>query len=82
MLTIYKTTPDGLETLESTANGCWIKATAPNAEEIEQLKQWGIEPELITYSLDQDEMARVERDEGYTFAFYFRHGDAPKIPSK
>ena len=66
MLTIYKTTLEGLQTLESTANGCWIKATAPTAEEIEQLENWGIEPELITYSLDQDEMARVERDEGYT----------------
>lgn len=66
MLTIYKTTPEGLETLENATNGCWIKATDPNPEEIEKLKIWGIDPELITYSLDQDEMARVERDEGYT----------------
>jgi len=66
MLTIYKTTPEGLETLENATNGCWIKATNPNPEEIEKLKIWGIDPELITYSLDQDEMARVERDEGYT----------------
>ena len=66
MLTIYKTTPEGLQTLESTTNGCWIKAIDPTPEEITQLVDWGIEPELITYSLDQDEMARVERDEGYT----------------
>jgi len=66
MLTIYKTTPEGLQTLESPTNGCWIKATDPTTEEIAQLTNWGIEPELITYSLDQDEMARVERDEGYT----------------
>jgi magnesium transporter len=66
MLTVYKTTPEGLHTLESTTNGCWIKCTNPIPEEITQLKKWGIEPELITYSLDQDEMARVERDEGYT----------------
>jgi len=66
MLAIYKTTPEGLETLESPTNGCWIKAIDPNQEEIEKLENWGIEPELITYSLDQDEMARVERDEGYT----------------
>lgn len=66
MLTIYKTTLEGLETLENPKNGCWIKATDPNPEEIERLESWGIEPELITYSLDQDEMARVERDEGYT----------------
>jgi magnesium transporter len=66
MLNIYKTTPEGMETLESPTNGCWIKAIDPNREEIEKLENWGIQPELITYSLDQDEMARVERDEGYT----------------
>lgn len=66
MLIIYKTTPEGLETLENPTNGCWIKAIDPDPEEIEKLENWGIEPELITYSLDQDEMARVERDEGYT----------------
>ena len=66
MLTIYKTTPEGLQTLENPTNGCWLKAIDPSPEEIENLVKWGIEPELITYSLDQDEMARVERDEGYT----------------
>lgn len=66
MLTIYKTTPEGLETLENPTNGCWVKAIDPNPDEIAKLEKWGIEPELITYSLDQDEMARVERDEGYT----------------
>lgn len=66
MLIIYKTTPEGLEILENPKNGCWIKATDPDSEEIEKLENWGIETELITYSLDQDEMARVEREEGYT----------------
>lgn len=66
MLTIYKTTPEGLQTLEGPTNGCWIKAVDPGQEDIEQLENWGVEPDLITYSLDQDEMARVERDEGYT----------------
>ena len=66
MLTIYKNTLEGLQTLENPTNGCWIKTTDPNPEEIEMLQDWGIESELITYSLDQDEMARVERDDGYT----------------
>ncbi len=66
MLTIYKTTPEGLEIVESITNGCWINVIDPLPEEIERLEEWGIEPELITYSLDLDEMARVERDEGYT----------------
>ncbi|MDK1081251.1 MAG: magnesium transporter CorA family protein [Anaerolineae bacterium] len=66
MITIYKSTPEGLQTLKSTSNGCWIKAIDPTEEEISQLEKWGIAPELITYSLDLDEMARVERDDGYT----------------
>ena len=66
MLTVYKTTSEGLQVLENATNGCWIEATNPTQEEIEKLGSWGVESELITYSLDQDEMARVERDEGYT----------------
>jgi magnesium transporter len=66
MLTVYKTTTEGLQILENATNGCWIKAVGPNVDEIETLKNWGIESDLITYSLDEDEMARVERDEGYT----------------
>lgn len=66
MLTIFKTTPEGLETIQSISNGCWINAIDPHPDEISRLESWGIESELITYSLDLDEMARVERDEGYT----------------
>lgn len=65
MLTVYKTTPDGLVTIESVSNGCWVNAINPTPEEIEKLQFWGIEPELITYSLDQDEMARIEREDEY-----------------
>lgn len=66
MLTIFKTTEAGLEQLDSPVNGCWINAVDPKPKETAQLEAWGIEPELITYSLDLDEMARMERDEGYT----------------
>ena len=67
MLTIYKTTEQGLEQLESMANGSWIKVVDPTPEEIQQLITWGIEAEFINYSLDLDEMPRMERDEDYTF---------------
>jgi magnesium transporter len=67
MLTIYKTTELGLEQLESMANGTWIKAVDPTPEEIEKLVDWGIEADYINYSLDLDEMPRIERDEDYTF---------------
>src|SRR5678815_5310939 len=67
MLTIYKTTEQGLEQLDSMANGTWVKAGAPTPEEIQQLVDWGIDADYINYSLDLDEMPRMERDEEYTF---------------
>jgi magnesium transporter len=67
MLTIYKTTEQGLEQLNSLANGTWVKVVDPTPEEIQQLVDWGIEPDYINYSLDLDEMPRMERDEDYTF---------------
>jgi magnesium transporter len=67
MLTIYKTTEQGLEQLDSMANGSWVKAIDPTPEEIQQLATWGIDPDYINYSLDLDEMPRMERDEDFTF---------------
>jgi magnesium transporter len=67
MLTIYKTTEQGLEQLESMANGVWIKAIDPTPEEIQKLVGWGIDADYINYSLDLDEMPRIERDDDYTF---------------
>lgn len=67
MLTIYKNTERGLEQLDSLVNGSWVKVVDPTPEEIQQLIIWGIETEFINYSLDLDEMPRIERDEDYTF---------------
>ncbi len=67
MLTIYKTTEQGLEQLESMANGTWVKAVDPTPQEIQRLIDWGIDADYINYSLDFDEMPRMERDEDYTF---------------
>jgi magnesium transporter len=67
MLTIYKTTEQGLEQLESMANGTWVKVIDPTPEETQKLVAWGIDAEYINYSLDLDEMPRIERDDDYTF---------------
>ncbi len=67
MLQIYKTTEQGMTQLESAVNGCWINAIDPTPEEIQKLLDWGVEMDYINYSLDLDEMARMERDEEYTF---------------
>jgi len=67
MLTIYKTMEQGLEQLDSAVNGSWIKVVDPTAEEIQKLADWGVDADYINYSLDLDEMPRIERDEDYTF---------------
>jgi magnesium transporter len=67
MLTIFKTTEGGIEQLESMENGTWVKAVDPTAEEIQQLVGWGVDADYINYSLDFDEMPRMERDDDYTF---------------
>jgi magnesium transporter len=67
MLTIYKTTEQGLEQLDTMANGTWIKVIDPTSEEIEQLVNWGVDLDYINYSLDLDETPRIERDEDFTF---------------
>ena len=67
MLSIYKTTEQGLETIETIANGAWVNVVDPTHEETEKLINWGMDMDYINYSLDQDEMARMERDDDYTF---------------
>lgn len=67
MLSIYKTTENGLEKIESIENGAWVHVINPVPEEIEKLANWGMEMDYVNYSLDQDEMPRMERDEEYTF---------------
>ncbi len=67
MLTIYKTTDHGLEQFDTMVNGSWVNAVDPTPDEIKQLVTWGIDADYINYSLDLDEMPRMERDEDYTF---------------
>lgn len=56
-----------MDTLDVMTAGAWIKVVDPTPDEIQQLVDWGIAHDYISYSLDLDELARVERDEGDTF---------------
>lgn len=83
MLAIYKNTEQGLQQFDEVVNGGWIHVIDPSPEEIDQLKGWGIDADLINYSLDQDEMAHMEREENYIFILlripYFQ-GSGTDIP--
>ncbi|MEW6239962.1 MAG: magnesium transporter CorA family protein [Chloroflexota bacterium] len=70
MITNYKTGEQGLIRLEQAVTGAWVNVVDPTPDEIKYLtEELEIFPDLINYSLDLDEMARIERDEdeGYTF---------------
>ena len=70
MLKVYKSIIDqGLVLQEKFVNGSWIRSIDPSADEIKQLVEWGIDPDLINYSLDMDEMPRMERDEDEDYVF-------------
>jgi len=70
MLTILKKTPEGLRTFERLVDDAWVNVIDPTPEEIARLEEWQIPSEMITYPLDQDEMARTERDNGFTLILF------------
>ena len=63
MITIYKSTQNGLEQLDEFTSGCWINVVDPTTDEIERLTVEGIPLDFITYPLDMDERARSERED-------------------
>lgn len=63
MITIYKTTQNGLEQLTDFSDGCWVNLIDPTSDEIERLTSHGIPQDFVTYPLDMDEQARSERED-------------------
>ncbi len=83
MITIYKTTDQGLEVMPEMVRGSWIRVVDPTAEEIAQLQALGIPAEFITYPLDLDERPRIEREDGETLILLrvpFAQDPAADIP--
>jgi magnesium transporter len=72
VITIYKSTENGLEILDQPANNTWINVIDPTTDEIEQLTAMGIPQDFITYPLDVDERARTEREDDGTILILVR----------
>jgi len=62
MITFFKNNEYGLNILPQPVQNCWINVVDPTPEEVNQLHELGISPDYITYSLDQDERPRTERN--------------------
>jgi magnesium transporter len=83
MLTIYKTTEQGLGVLDEVVRNCWLHVVNPAPHEIERLQALGIPPEFVTYPLDIDERSRVEKENGCMLILLripLAHGPAADIP--
>lgn len=63
MISIYKSTENGLEVIQEIVTGCWINLVNPTPEEIEKVTALGIPQDFITYPLDVDERSRTERED-------------------
>ena len=83
MITLLKTTDEGLVQVNEVVAGCWIRATDPTPEEIARLQALGVPQDFIAYSLDLDERSRVERSNGDTLIVVkipHYQGDTSDIP--
>lgn len=64
MITIYKSNGSGLETLAQPIPGCWLDVVEPTPHEVAQLQEaLNVPQDFITNSIDQAEMARVEKED-------------------
>lgn len=64
MIGIYKTVTGKLKEQKKPTAGCWVNAVAPDEDEIAQLVKLGVPLEFIQSSLDQDELARADSENG------------------
>jgi len=64
MITIFKSIEHKLTVIPEAMAACWLNVVQPTQEEIAQLIELGIPQDYITYSLDIDERARTEKEDG------------------
>jgi magnesium transporter len=83
MITIYKSIENELRIITEPVVGSWLNVTQPTPDEISRLLELGIPHDYITYSLDIDERARTEREDGEHLILLrvsFFEGEAADIP--
>jgi magnesium transporter len=72
MIEIFKSYGKEIEQLEKIVNGVWINVVDPTNEEIDRLTRLKIPRDFITYPLDVDERARIEREDDGTMLIVLR----------
>lgn len=67
MIKIYKNEKNRIVPLEKFEDTCWIELVNPTDDEVEDVVAFsGIPEELVKAALDEEESARIEKDEGAT----------------
>lgn len=72
MISIMKSTDNGLVKFQEVTPDSWINVVEPNAQEIRMLTDLGIPQDFITYPLDMDERSRAEREDDGTLLIVLR----------
>lgn len=72
MLAIYKNVENTLQKYDAPLPNCWINLVDPSADEIQTVVSLGIPQDLITYSLDQDERPRTQKEDDGTLFILMR----------
>lgn len=67
MIEIFKSTNYRIESVNTPTEGCWVNVVNPSEQEVAQVGNWGVPADFITHSLDIDERARTERNNGIIF---------------
>ncbi|GAA5534403.1 magnesium transporter CorA family protein [Deinococcus aluminii] len=84
MLTYYRSVGGKLQVIGGYADGCWINATAPTAEELARVsRDTGLDLDYLSYPLDPDERSRFEREDGQLLIIMqtsYRLGEDSDVP--
>ena len=83
MITFLKTAENELRPLPRLADGVWVNVVNPFPLEIEEVYALGIPLDFITYSLDQYERPRTEKEGGATLLLLrvpFYQGETEDMP--
>lgn len=64
MISIYKTTPEGLQEIHVFEKDCWINIVNPTKDELDKIiKELHVPADFLTDPLDIDERARIEAED-------------------
>lgn len=67
MISYYKTIDGKIQLLNGKEENCWINVVSPTEAEIKELIDvFGVEPEFLRASLDEEESSHIENEEDHT----------------